>query len=161
MAGHDAVRRSAGWLCDTQLPDGSWGPGDGTAGSVEETAWAVSGLLAVERPGDPGGPSGPSGPGSSNGSSGSGGADTRAAAGRGVAWLVAAAGPDGGWQPTRICNYIRHHMRYPNGVITQAVALRALGAYQRASAAPGASEHGASEHGASEHGAGTPGAASR
>ncbi|MBO4163541.1 prenyltransferase/squalene oxidase repeat-containing protein [Micromonospora antibiotica] len=106
-ARHDVVRRAAGWLRDTQLPDGSWGPGDGTAGSVEETGWAVQGLLAT---GDPGH------------------AD---AVDRGVGWLLAAAGPDGGWPATRVCNYIRHHLRYPNAVITQAVALRALGEYRR------------------------------
>jgi squalene-hopene/tetraprenyl-beta-curcumene cyclase len=109
-AGHDVVRRSVAWLRDTQLADGSWGPGDGSAGSVEETSWAVEGLLAA------------------------GGGEAAAAAGRGVAWLVAAARPDGGWEPTRVCNYIRHHMLYPNGVITQALALRALGQYRDAGA---------------------------
>ncbi|MFI5837378.1 prenyltransferase/squalene oxidase repeat-containing protein [Micromonospora sp. NPDC051300] len=118
-ARHDVVRRAARWLRDTQLPDGSWGPGEGAAGSVEETAWAVQGLLAT---GDP---------------------ESRAATDRGVAWLVAAAGPDGGWPAARVCNYIRHHMRYPNAVITQALALRALGEHRRAAAgrpdvAPGA-----------------------
>jgi squalene-hopene/tetraprenyl-beta-curcumene cyclase len=107
-AEHEVVRRSVAWLRDTQLADGSWGPGDGSAGSVEETSWAVEGLLAA------------------------GGADAAAAAGRGVAWLMAAAGADGGWEPTRVCNYIRHHMLYPNGVITQALALRALGQYRDA-----------------------------
>ncbi|GAB3059434.1 prenyltransferase/squalene oxidase repeat-containing protein [Micromonospora schwarzwaldensis] len=118
-ARHEVVRRAVGWLRGTQLPDGSWGPGDGTAGSVEETSWAVQGLLAA------------------------GGPEVHAAVERGVAWLVAAAGPDGGWPAARVCNYIRHHMRYPNAVITQAVALRALGEYRRATAgrpdvAPGA-----------------------
>ena len=103
---HEVVRRAVDWLVQTQLPDGSWGPGDGTDGSVEETGWAVQALVAA------GGPA--------------------AAIDRGVGWLMAAAQPDGGWQPSRICNYIRHHMRYPNGVITQAVALRALGEYRDA-----------------------------
>ncbi|WFE97202.1 prenyltransferase/squalene oxidase repeat-containing protein [Micromonospora sp. WMMD987] len=107
-ARHDVVRRAVRWLRDTQLPDGSWGPGDGTAGSVEETGWAVQGLLAS---GDP---------------------EAADAVDRGVSWLLAAAGPDGGWPATRVCNYIRHHLRYPNAVITQAVALRALGEYRRA-----------------------------
>jgi squalene-hopene/tetraprenyl-beta-curcumene cyclase len=125
-AQHEVVQRSVRWLCDTQLPDGSWGTGTGSedastaaTGSVEETGWAVQGLLAV---GDAAG--------------------ARAAIDRGVAWLLAAAQPDGSWQPTRVCNYIRHHMLYPNGVITQAVALRALGEYraaaERAAAVPGA-----------------------
>jgi squalene-hopene/tetraprenyl-beta-curcumene cyclase len=111
--GHEVVRRSVRWLCDTQLPDGSWGPGDGTAGSVEETSWAVQGLLAT---GDPT----VSGP-----------------VERAVAWLVAAAAPDGGWSPTPICNYIRHYMRYPNAVITQAVALAALAGYREATSRRG------------------------
>ncbi|SCG33798.1 prenyltransferase/squalene oxidase repeat-containing protein [Micromonospora humi] len=110
-ARHDVVRRAARWLRDTQLPDGSWGPGDGTAGTVEETAWAVQGLLAT------------------------GGPEHRHAVDRGVARLVAAAGPDGGWPAARVCNYIRHHMRYPNAVITQALALRALGEHRRAAQA--------------------------
>ncbi|MEU0958795.1 prenyltransferase/squalene oxidase repeat-containing protein [Micromonospora aurantiaca] len=118
-ARHEVVRRAARWLRDTQLPDGSWGPGDGTGGTVEETSWAVQGLLAT---GDP---------------------DAADAVDRGVAWLVAAAGPDGAWPAARVCNYIRHHMRYPNAVITQALALRTLGEYRRAAAtrsgaAPGA-----------------------
>ncbi len=108
--GHDIVGRSVAWLRATQLADGSWGPGDGSAGSVEETSWAVEGLLAAGGPG------------------------ASAAADRGVAWLLAAAGPDGEWEPTRVCNYIRRHMLYSNGVITQALALRALGEYREAGA---------------------------
>jgi squalene-hopene/tetraprenyl-beta-curcumene cyclase len=110
-AQHAVVRKAVAWLCDTQLPDGSWGPGDGTDGSVEETAWAVHGLLAA-----------------------GGGADIAGAVDRGVAWLVAAALPDGGWEPTRVCNYIRHYMHYANAVVTQAVALAALGEYRAATA---------------------------
>ena len=110
-SGHEAVRRAAAWLRDTQLADGSWGPGDGSPGTVEETSWAVQGLLAA---GDAGGPG------------------RAEAVDRGVAWLVAAARPDGGWEPTRVCNYIRFNMLYSNGVITQAVALRALGEYRDA-----------------------------
>lgn len=110
-AEHEVVRRAVDWLVANQLPDGSWGPGndsaaDGPGGSVEETGWAVQALLAAGGPAE--------------------------AVDRGAGWLVAAALPDGGWQPSRICNYIRHHMRYPNGVITQAVALRALGEYRDA-----------------------------
>lgn len=113
---HEVVQRAVDWLCQTQLPDGSWGPGTGSqaateaaSGSVEETSWAVLGLLAV---GDS--------------------ADARAAVDRGVGWLVAAAQPDGSWQPARVCNYLRHYLCYPNGVITQALALRALGEYRAA-----------------------------
>ena len=105
LARDPVTRRAVDWLCRSQMTDGSWGPGDGTDGSAEETAWAVLGLLAAGGPG------------------------TAENADRGVGWLVAAALPDGGWRPARVCNYIRHHMRYPNAVITQGLALRALGEY--------------------------------
>jgi squalene-hopene/tetraprenyl-beta-curcumene cyclase len=82
---------------------------------VEETAWAVQGLLAA-----------------------GGGTEVGDAVDKGVAWLVAAARSDGSWAATRVCNYIRHHMRYPNAVITQAVALKALGEYRAAIARSGA-----------------------
>jgi squalene-hopene/tetraprenyl-beta-curcumene cyclase len=104
MADSDTVTRAVAWLTRTQLPDGSWGPGDETEGSVEETAWAVEALLNVP------------------------GAD--GAVERGVAWLVDAALPDGSWRPTRVCNYIRHYMHYSNSIITQGLALRALGEYR-------------------------------
>jgi squalene-hopene/tetraprenyl-beta-curcumene cyclase len=119
-AQHDVVRRAVKWLCDTQLPDGSWGSGDGAEGSVEETGWALQGLLAA-----------------------GGGTEVAGAVDRGVAWLVAAALPGGGWEATRVCNYIRHHMRYPNAVITQAVALKALGEYRAATVASAADAPGA------------------
>ncbi|HET9143133.1 prenyltransferase/squalene oxidase repeat-containing protein [Actinophytocola sp.] len=119
-AHHDVVRRAVRWLCDTQLPDGSWGPGDGTDGSVEETGWAVQGLLAA-----------------------GGGTEVAGAVGRGVGWLVAAASPDHGWEPTRVCNYIRHYMHYANAVITQSVALKALGEYRAATARSAADVPGA------------------
>jgi squalene-hopene/tetraprenyl-beta-curcumene cyclase len=72
-----------------------------------------------------------------------GGTEVAGAVDRGVAWLVAAALPSGGWEPTRVCNYIRHHMCYPNAVITQAVALKALGEYRAATAKSGADAPGA------------------
>lgn len=107
-AGHEVSGRARDWLLRTQLDDGSWGAGDGGPGSVEETGWALHGLLAAGVPA------------------------TDAVIRRGVGWLVEARLPEGGWQPTRLCNYIRHHMLYANGVITQGVALRALGEYLRA-----------------------------
>lgn len=114
-AQHSVVRKAVTWLCDTQLPDGSWSCGDGTDGTVEETAWAVQGLLAA-----------------------GGGTEVADAVDRGAAWLVTAALPGGGWRPARVCEYIRHHMRYPNAVVTQAVALRALGEYRAATTKAGA-----------------------
>lgn len=137
-AQHEVVRRAVRWLCETQLPDGSWGPGDGSAdgaaGSIEETGWAVQGLLAA---GD-GAPDTAGDAGTGAGTGAGEAAGVAAAVDRGVGWLLAAALPAGGWAPTRVCNYIRHHMRYPNAVITQAVALRALGEYRAATAGRGA-----------------------
>jgi len=103
-ATHPAAQRARQWLLRTQNEDGSWGPGDGSAGSVEETAWTVHALLEAD-------------------------GDT-APVRRGVSWLLGAQQPDGSWVPTRICNYIRHYMHYANGAITRGLALRALGAYR-------------------------------
>jgi squalene-hopene/tetraprenyl-beta-curcumene cyclase len=103
---HEVVQRAIDWLVRTQLPDGSWGPGGGTDGSAEETGWAVQALVTAAGP--------------------------AAVIDRGVGWLLAAAQPDGGWQASPVCSYLRHHLCYPNGVLTQAVALRALGAYRDA-----------------------------
>ncbi|WP_430781434.1 prenyltransferase [Actinoplanes sp. G11-F43] len=108
-AGHPAVAKARDWLLRTQLADGTWGPGDGSPGSVEETAWALHALLAA---GEPAGPDSP--------------ADRAAGA------LIDAQRPDGGWPAARVCAYIRHHMHYPNGAITRALALRALAAFRRA-----------------------------
>jgi squalene-hopene/tetraprenyl-beta-curcumene cyclase len=99
------------WLLDTQRPDGSWGDGADSDSSVEETAWALHALLEAEA--DP----------------------ASEPVRRAVDWLVAAQQPSGGWQPSRICAYIRHHMYYPNGAITRGLALRALGLYQSRAAA--------------------------
>ncbi|MDQ1720275.1 MAG: squalene-hopene/tetraprenyl-beta-curcumene cyclase [Pseudonocardiales bacterium] len=98
--------RARQWLLDTQRPDGSWGDGAEADSSVEETAWALHALLEAEL--DP----------------------ASEAVTRAVDWLVSAQLPAGGWQPSRICAYIRHHMYYPNGAITRGLALRALGLYQ-------------------------------
>jgi squalene-hopene/tetraprenyl-beta-curcumene cyclase len=98
--------RARQWLLDTQRPDGSWGDGAESDSSVEETAWALHALLEAGL--DPASES----------------------ASKAVDWLVSAQLPTGGWQPSRICAYIRHHMYYPNGAITRGLALRALGLYQ-------------------------------
>ncbi|MBO4207339.1 prenyltransferase/squalene oxidase repeat-containing protein [Micromonospora echinofusca] len=106
QAGHPTAVRARDWLLRTRCADGSWGPGDGTAGTVEETAWAVHALLAAGIPADD------------------------EAVGAGVAWLLAAQQPDGSWPASRVCAYIRHHMHYPNGAITRGLALRALAAWR-------------------------------
>ncbi|MEA2207333.1 MAG: squalene-hopene/tetraprenyl-beta-curcumene cyclase [Blastocatellia bacterium] len=99
------VDRARQWLSDTQRSDGSWGDGADSESSVEETAWALHALLEAgsEPDSDP--------------------------VRRAVSWLVDAQLPTGGWQPSRICAYIRHHMYYPNGAITRGLTLRALGLY--------------------------------
>jgi squalene-hopene/tetraprenyl-beta-curcumene cyclase len=114
-APHPVAQRCRGALLGAQRPDGSWGPGDGRPGSVEETAWALHALLSA-------------------------GTGARAGAGanaveRGVGWLLDAQQPDGSWQPSHVCVYIRHYMHYPNGAIAQGLALRALAAYRDAARA--------------------------
>ncbi|WP_225730025.1 MULTISPECIES: prenyltransferase/squalene oxidase repeat-containing protein [unclassified Nocardia] len=99
-----AVRRATDWLLRHQLPDGSWG--DGAAGSVEETAWALRGLLRARV--------------------------ASAAIDRAADWLAAAQLPDGRWPEAPVSAYIRHCVHYPNGAITAGLALRALAAYRRA-----------------------------
>lgn len=105
-AGDPVAERARRWLLDTQRADGSWGDGAESDSSVEETAWALHALLEAGL--DP----------------------ASAPASSAVDWLVTAQQPTGGWQPSRVCAYIRHHMYYPNGAITRGLALRALGLYQ-------------------------------
>ncbi|HEV2639439.1 MAG TPA: prenyltransferase/squalene oxidase repeat-containing protein [Actinocrinis sp.] len=112
-----AARR---WLLATQHPDGSWGTGEdsggsdgstgpaASAGSVEETSWALPALLAAGVPAD------------------------STPIRRAVDWLLDAQQPDGDWPATRVCAYIRHQMYYPNGAITRGLALRALASYRSA-----------------------------
>lgn len=107
---HPVARRAAGWLLGAQRADGSWGDQDG--GTVEETAWAVHALVAADR---------------------ADGEPTR----RGVEWLLGAQRADGSWPAAMVCAYIRHHLHYPNPVITRALALRALGIYRDHTAGAG------------------------
>jgi len=103
--GHPVARRAAEWLVRTQRPDGSWSTGDGiTPGTVEETAWAVCALLAGRR-----------------------GTDDEAVR-RGVVWLLA-QGTDGRWPQAPVSEFIRGASRFPNGGLTNGLALRALAAF--------------------------------
>lgn len=113
LAGHPAARAARDALLDTQLADGSWGPGetgtpgdDPATGTVEETAWALWGLLAAGVPAD----------------------DPRVQ--RAVEWIVAAQRPDGRWTASPICMHIRDFAYYVDGLIVDGLALRALGAYR-------------------------------
>lgn len=110
MAGRGGGPVAAGatrWLLSTQCLDGSWGAGDGSAGTVEETSWALPALLAAGLDAD------------------------STPIRRAVDWLLNAQRPDGDWPSSRVCAYIRHHMYYPNGAITRGLALRALATYEK------------------------------
>jgi squalene-hopene/tetraprenyl-beta-curcumene cyclase len=112
MAGHPAAERGRDLLLRSQLADGSWGPGetgvagdDPAVGTVEETAWALRGLLAAGVPaGDP---------------------RLRAAAD----WIVNAQRPDGRWPASAVCMHIRNYAYYVDGLIVDGLALKALGSY--------------------------------
>lgn len=99
---HRAARRARDSLLGAQLPDGSWGLERGT---VEETAWALHGLLAAGVPAD----------------------DPRL--GRAADWIVAAQRDDGWWEPGPVCMHIRYFAGYKDGLIVNGLALKALGRY--------------------------------
>ncbi|WP_233362065.1 prenyltransferase/squalene oxidase repeat-containing protein [Streptomyces sp. GMR22] len=114
---HRAAARARDWLLRTRHPDGSWstgdrsGPGATRRGTVEETAWALRGLLAAGlSPADP----------------------APAAAAR---WLVDAQRADGGWTPAPVNEYIRGCARYADDGIAAGLAVRALAHYRSAEAA--------------------------
>jgi squalene-hopene/tetraprenyl-beta-curcumene cyclase len=100
------ARRARAWLERTRLADGSWGTGAGDPGTVEETGWAVSALLAA----------------------GAGGEAVRP----GVAWLLAHRQPGGGWAAANVNEYVRHVCRYPNPALAHGLALKALARYRKA-----------------------------
>ncbi|MFK4188800.1 prenyltransferase/squalene oxidase repeat-containing protein [Streptomyces sparsogenes] len=106
-----AARRATDWLLRTRRADGSWGAGDGGPGTVEDTAWALRGLLAAGLP-----PDHPA---------------TAAAAHR----LLEAQRADGGWPPSPVHEYIRGCARYADEGIATGLALRALAHYRTAARA--------------------------
>ncbi|WHT16169.1 prenyltransferase/squalene oxidase repeat-containing protein [Crossiella sp. CA-258035] len=105
QTGSTAAVRARDWLLGARNADGSWGDGHGAPGTVEETGWAVSSLLA---------------------------AGEREAAADGVRWLLAARLPGGGWTPHPVHEYVRRVSRYANPGFTHGMALRALGRFQAA-----------------------------
>ncbi|MFF5496702.1 prenyltransferase/squalene oxidase repeat-containing protein [Streptomyces aquilus] len=115
VAGRPEARRARDALLDLQLADGSWGPGetgtrgdDPSRGTVEETAWALRGLLAAGLPAE----------------------DDRLR--RAAEWLLSRQRDDGLWQPSPVCLHIRRLAYYVDGLIGNGLALKALGAYRTA-----------------------------
>lgn len=106
LADSEPARRARAWLERARLSDGSWGDGHDAPATVEETGWAISGLLAAGV--DP--------------------AHVRP----GVAWLLERRAPGGGWPPENVNEYVRYVSRYSNPALTQGLALRALGRYRDA-----------------------------
>jgi len=88
------------WLLAHQDPAGGWGD------TVEETAWALFGLLA------------------------GGAAPLDARMARGVEWLIDRQRPDGSWPPSPVGLYF-DDLRYGSDLIADAFALRALARWLR------------------------------
>jgi squalene-hopene/tetraprenyl-beta-curcumene cyclase len=107
---HPVAVRAREWLVRAQRPDGSWSTGDGgMPGTAEETAWAVSALLAAGSRGDD------------------------QAVQKGVDWLLQAQGPEGQWPSSPVSEFIRGASRFPNGGLTGGLAVRALARFREAS----------------------------
>jgi squalene-hopene/tetraprenyl-beta-curcumene cyclase len=101
------ARRAHAWLLRQQNPDGGWGDGEGAPSSVEETAWALLGLLGA-------------------------GTDPRDEAVQGgVNWLLRAQSPDGLWEPTLLGVYFLD-LWYSDDLLASGYALQALGRYWKA-----------------------------
>ncbi|WP_433873164.1 prenyltransferase/squalene oxidase repeat-containing protein [Saccharopolyspora sp. CA-218241] len=106
QAGAAPAVRAREWLTRARNADGSWGDGHGAPGTVEETGWVVSSLLAA-------------------------GADP-ASVETAIRWLLDARLPGGGWRPEPVHEYVRRVSRYANPGFTHGMALRALGRYREA-----------------------------
>jgi squalene-hopene/tetraprenyl-beta-curcumene cyclase len=106
LAHTETARRCRDWLLAHQHPDGGWGDGERSASSVEETAWALLGLLGGGVPAD------------------------HLAVQRGVAWLVDRQRADGLWEPTVLGVYFLDLM-YSCDHLAAGYALQALARYHR------------------------------
>lgn len=105
-AEEEPARRAKAWLEQARNADGSWGDGHGAPATVEETGWAISGLLAA-------------------------GASPESVR-DGLNWLLDQREPGGGWPSESVNEYVRHVSRYSNPALAQGMALRALGRYRDA-----------------------------
>lgn len=106
LAGSTTGRGCQDWLLSRQLPSGAWGDGEQAAPSVENTAWALLGLL------------------------GAGLAHHRAVE-RGAKWLVDQQRPDGLWDPALLGVYFLD-LLYSCDHLANGYALQALGRYRAA-----------------------------
>lgn len=100
------ARRAVDWLRAAQLPDGGWGDGRGSQASVEETSWALLGLVGAGEAASP-------------------------AAAAGADWLVGAQREDGLWEPTLLGVYFLG-LLYHDDHIANGYALQALGRWRAA-----------------------------
>jgi squalene-hopene/tetraprenyl-beta-curcumene cyclase len=102
----ETARGCLRWLLGHAEADGGWGDGQGAEPTVEETAWAVLGLVS------------------------SGHADHPATT-AGVRWLMARQRPDGTW-PAGLVGYYYNGLTYWCDAMANGYALQALGRYRAA-----------------------------
>jgi squalene-hopene/tetraprenyl-beta-curcumene cyclase len=103
--------RAVNWLLANQLPDGGWGDGRGAPASVEETAWALIGLIGAGHADDP-------------------------AVARGIDRLLEWQRDDGLWDPAMVGIYFLD-LTYWCDHFANAYAVQALALYQKALAQGG------------------------
>jgi len=101
------AQRCMNWLLVHQGDDGGWGAGQGKTATVEETAWAMLGLLGADL--DP----------------------RHTALRRAASWLLSQQQPDGLWAPALLGVYFLD-LLYTCDHLANGYALQALGRYRHA-----------------------------